>query len=194
MIHSLKLASPPLIIYPQSFAELQELRHCKTEFIELGEACFTPAVFTFSPPLRGYIISRLTTEGDIAGMHSAFWIHTGISTPALARELNISRQDEKRRRPQSRRRFPAAHIERIGGQLLTTKERTAIDLLRVDLIAGSEKISALLEAGSSLEAIYACSKEIRGATGIRQARKAVAQFIESGVYKNLESKSDSRTK
>lgn len=105
--------------------------------VELGTIGFVGIDLTRSPADRGRILAMQYSDG-VLHRESALWVHTGLHTPPLAKQIDIARE------------VPREDLVVIGGQQVTSLERTALDLLIHREDHAIEYICALVRAGTSV--------------------------------------------
>ena len=173
----------PPFIRAMGIGERNMLSNAHSLGIYIAPNIFIPREWSASPKRRAQVISFLTEPGDVASGPTALWIYTGLVTAPFQRGLELSRNDARRSRGAQRLFINSSDINEIGGMLLTTPERTAIDLLIKDLASGTEYMMALIRAGADLTKIRNYTYRSIRRRGLPQVRDFLDQF--QRVYESL---------
>ncbi|MDD7465828.1 MAG: hypothetical protein PUK59_06310 [Actinomycetaceae bacterium] len=167
-----------LILTPSSLADRNELANASYIGARIADTYFVPARWCDSATMRGYVMSCITTRTSVVTHETALWIHTGRTTLALERGLSIADSSNNTHGRSHRSFVAAADTVSCGSQILTTPERTAVDLLLRDIPTG---ISYLLEIARAypqlrLAAVQKCAYAMSSVRGIRRVRDVLTQL------------------
>ncbi len=159
-----------------TLAQRNEFQLLQEYYYELAENYFVQKDFAHNPQMRGYALSSILSPGDIAVTHTAYWLYTGKISPPLKQKYYIARQDARHKAAGIRRRFQSQDLQIIGGQQITSLERTALDLLLLDLETGMDYLWELLPVGTSIKQIYTYSKNRKGLNNMQIINQVLAQL------------------
>ncbi|WP_216381616.1 hypothetical protein [Arcanobacterium phocae] len=114
---------------------------------------------------------------DIIVSHvGAYWVHTGKTTTELSRSLHVYRTGKQRRGKLPKKRFPEQDLVTIKSVMVTSLERTAVDLLQHDLATGIEALLNLLRQGASYETIVCRAHHLQRVPGMKRVRELLCQL------------------
>ncbi|MDP9800057.1 hypothetical protein J2S49_000133 [Arcanobacterium wilhelmae] len=136
-------------------------------------------------------IVALAYGGNIAIRHTALWIYTGNVTPNFHEHVETigAHSDIAKRR-----KYAPSDLVTIGSLLVTTPERTLIDLLLDDVPCALANIHSLVRAGCDLTAAARRAGQIEGIHGIARVRTIARQLPASVVTRRSDSRFDPTTR
>ncbi|VEI12474.1 hypothetical protein [Trueperella bialowiezensis] len=130
--------------------------------VEIGGIGLVGVDLCHSSTMRGGIIA-MRHRDKIVRAEAALWIHTGLTSVRLANTVDVMKKADP------------VDVVTIGGQQLTSLERTALDLLIKDPESGIGYMGVLIRAGARLEKIKERAHALSLA-GILRARSILNQL------------------
>lgn len=130
--------------------------------VEIAGIGFVGTDLCRTPEARGHLLA-MRYSGKVLRRESALWVHTGVPSPAFAAEIDVAKSDKRR------------GVVVIGGQAVTTLERTAIELLIASPETGIGYMCELIRAGTTVAKIEAYARRLSLA-GIIQTREILHQL------------------
>ncbi|QOR48564.1 hypothetical protein INS90_04730 [Trueperella pecoris] len=151
---------------PRSLAERHEARSLVREglMIDIGGIGYIGVDLCRTAADRARLLA-LSTPGMVFVRETALFIHTGWHTPYLQDGIDTLAKDV----------LPAGDVVIVGSQLVTSLERTAIDLLTAREDKGIELLCLLVRAGTSVDRIAKRAQELR-IHGIVRVREILRQL------------------
>ncbi|MGV9182699.1 hypothetical protein [Arcanobacterium canis] len=139
---------------------------------------------------RARIIS-LAHSGSIAFGYTALWIHTGNQAGMVRTKLETSLPDSQ---CVKRKKYSEKDLQKIGSIMVTTPERTLLDLLLHNTADALANVYSLVRAGCDLDAVARRAGELESLHGIGQARIIARQLPASVDTRRSDSRFDPTTR
>ncbi|WP_211080713.1 hypothetical protein [Arcanobacterium buesumense] len=139
---------------------------------------------------RNYVLTETQRAGLIGAIHGskvivshvgAYWIYTGKTSIELTRSIHLMSHPDMATTKYPRQIYPVTDLVMLGSTTLTTKERTAIDLLRSDLATGVEALLNLLRHGASFDQIVERANRLRYHPRMRGVRDLLYQLPDAVI-------------
>ncbi len=166
-----------LFIHPASSGlSKNELQNHAAHFLEFPQNYFADLRKLHSPATRILAVREFIKPQQCIIAQTALWIYTGYYCKTTFLPLRLANIHANASSSVKRRRYSTTEVQNIAGSIITTPERTALDLLLADIPSGIGYLCKLLRSGADFSQVLQQAQNLRGVKSSAQVVNVLQQI------------------